>query len=90
MHTSTSLSIKVIHAPDARLRIKTKPVRKITPALLQTLKEMIKLTQTFNDPASTRRLRRGGPACMVQSKSLLQNPDNAKKDGRSTAKNLWL
>ncbi len=50
MHTSTSLSIKVIHAPDEKLRVKTKPVKKITSALLQTLKEMIKLTQTFKDP----------------------------------------
>ena len=50
MHTSTSLSIKVIHAPDERLRIKTKPVKKITPVLLQTLKEMVRLTQTFSDP----------------------------------------
>lgn len=40
----------VIHAPDERLRIKTKPVKKITPGLLQTLKDMVKLTQTFKDP----------------------------------------
>lgn len=40
----------VIHAPDERLRIKTKPVKKITPGLVQTLKDMIKLTQTFKDP----------------------------------------
>lgn len=50
MHTSTSLSIKVIHAPDERLRIKTKPVKKITPGLKQTLKEMVKLAKTFKDP----------------------------------------
>lgn len=42
--------MQVIHAPDERLRIKTKPVKKITPGLLQTLKDMIKLTQTFKDP----------------------------------------
>lgn len=40
----------VIVAPDPRLRVQTKAVKKITPALLQTLKEMIKLTQTFKDP----------------------------------------
>lgn len=45
-----SLLMQVIHAPDPRLRIQTKPVKKITPGTLQTLKEMIKLTQTFKDP----------------------------------------
>lgn len=40
----------VIKAPDAKLRIQTKDVKKITPALLQTLKDMIKLTKTFKDP----------------------------------------
>lgn len=42
--------LQVVIAPDARLRIKTKPVKKINPALLSTLKDMIKLTKTFNDP----------------------------------------
>lgn len=42
--------MKVVLAPDPRLRVKTKPVKKITLALLQTLKEMIKLTKTFKDP----------------------------------------
>ena len=58
MHTSMKftlsgakgLSIKVVKAPDPRLKIQTKPVKKITPRVLQTLKEMIKLTQTFKDP----------------------------------------
>ena len=40
----------VIKAPDARLRIQTKPVKKINPALVNTLKQMIKLTKTFQDP----------------------------------------
>lgn len=40
----------VIKAPDPKLRIKTKPVKKINPALLNTLKKMVKLTQTFQDP----------------------------------------
>lgn len=42
--------MEVVKAPDSRLGIKTKPVKKITPTLLQTLKEMIKLTKTFKDP----------------------------------------
>lgn len=42
--------MQVVKAPDSRLRIKTRNVKKITPALLQTLKEMVKLTKTFKDP----------------------------------------
>lgn len=42
--------MQIVHAPDPRLGIKTKPVKKITPGLIQTLKNMIKLTQTFTDP----------------------------------------
>ncbi len=42
--------MQVITAPDPRLRLQTKPVKKITPALLQTLNSMIKLTKTFKDP----------------------------------------
>lgn len=42
--------MEVVKAPDPRLRIRTKPVKKITPGLLQTLKQMIALTQTFKDP----------------------------------------
>lgn len=42
--------MQVVIAPDPRLRVQTKPVRKIKPALLQTLKEMIKLTTTFQEP----------------------------------------
>ncbi len=42
--------MQVVKAPDARLRVKTKPVRKINPALKNTLKEMVKLTKTFKDP----------------------------------------
>jgi peptide deformylase len=40
----------VVKAPDNRLRIQTKPVKKITPGLAQTFKEMVKLTKTFKDP----------------------------------------
>lgn len=42
--------LQVVKAPDPKLRIKTNPVKKISPALLQTLKEMIKLTQTYKEP----------------------------------------
>ncbi|MBI4038067.1 peptide deformylase [Candidatus Daviesbacteria bacterium] len=42
--------MQIIHAPDPKLRVKTKPVKKITPGLLSTLKQMIKLTKTFKDP----------------------------------------
>lgn len=40
----------VLRAPDSKLRIKTKPVKKITPELLKTTREMIKLAQSFKDP----------------------------------------
>lgn len=43
-------NMKVVQAPDPKLRVKTKPVKKITPELLKTVKEMIKLTKTFVDP----------------------------------------
>ncbi|MBI4038860.1 peptide deformylase [Candidatus Daviesbacteria bacterium] len=42
--------LQVVKAPNPSLRVKTKPVKKINQALLRTLKEMIKLTKTFNDP----------------------------------------
>lgn len=42
--------MQVIQAPDQKLRVQTKPVKKISPVLLQTLQEMIKLTKTFTDP----------------------------------------
>lgn len=42
--------MQVVLAPDNRLRVKTKPIKKITPKLLQTFKEMVKLTKTFDDP----------------------------------------
>lgn len=42
--------MQVVKAPDPGLRINTKPVKKITPALLQVVNRMIKLTQTFKDP----------------------------------------
>jgi len=42
--------MQVIKAPDPKLRVKTKPVKKINSPLLNTLSEMIKLTQSFQDP----------------------------------------
>lgn len=40
----------VVKAPAPVLRVKTKPVKKITPELLKVVKEMIKLTKSFKDP----------------------------------------
>lgn len=42
--------MNIVIAPDNRLRVKTKPVKKITPGLLQKFKDMIKLTKSFVDP----------------------------------------
>lgn len=42
--------LQLVKAPDARLRIKTKPVKKINPSLLKTLADMVKLTKTFKNP----------------------------------------
>lgn len=42
--------MEVVKAPSPKLKIQTKPVKKITPALLSTLKSMIKLTKTFKNP----------------------------------------
>src|SRR3990167_4728917 len=40
----------IVTAPDPRLKIQTKPVKKINITLINTLSEMIKLTKTFKDP----------------------------------------
>ncbi len=42
--------MQVVKAPDPKLRVKTKEVKKVTPAVLETLKKMVKLTKTFKDP----------------------------------------
>ncbi|MCL4366195.1 peptide deformylase [Patescibacteria group bacterium] len=42
--------MKVVKAPDQKLRVQTKPIKKISPGLVQTLKDMVKLTKTFKDP----------------------------------------
>lgn len=44
------INMNIVIAPDQRLRVKTKLVKKITPGLLQTIREMIKLTKTFMEP----------------------------------------
>lgn len=40
----------IVRAPNPILRVQAKPVKKITPGHLQTIKQMVKLTKTFNDP----------------------------------------
>lgn len=42
--------MEVIIAPDPRLRVKTKEVKKITSSLLKTIKDMVKLAKTYKDP----------------------------------------
>jgi len=45
-----NIMLQLVKAPDNKLRVKTRPVKKITGGHLQTIKEMIKLTKTFMDP----------------------------------------
>lgn len=42
--------MQVVKAPNPVLRVKTKLVKKITPELLKTVQEMIKITKAFTDP----------------------------------------
>lgn len=42
--------MQVLKAPNEVLRTKLRPVKKINPGLLQTLKEMTKLAKSFHDP----------------------------------------
>jgi peptide deformylase len=42
--------MEVVKAPSPKLRVKTKPVKKITPDHLKIAREMIKLTEAFVDP----------------------------------------
>lgn len=42
--------MNVVKAPDPRLRVTTKPVKKIGAALAQIIKDMNKLTLSFQDP----------------------------------------
>lgn len=50
MNNSNVFKIQLVKAPDQRLRVKTRPVKKITPVLLATIREMVKLTKSFTDP----------------------------------------
>lgn len=42
--------MQVLIAPNNKLRAQTKPIKKITPALIEIIEEMIKLTKTYVDP----------------------------------------
>lgn len=42
--------MKVVIAPDQRLRAQTKPVKKINPKYQEVIRGMVKLTKTFIDP----------------------------------------
>lgn len=42
--------LTVLRAPDPRLRVKTKPLKKFTPELIKLAREMIKLAQGYTDP----------------------------------------
>ncbi len=42
--------MEVVKAPDPKLRVKTKPIKRINQNLKNILKEMIKLTKTFKEP----------------------------------------
>ena len=42
--------MQVVKAPDIRLKVKCKSVKKVNNTLLKTLAEMVKLTKTFKDP----------------------------------------
>lgn len=42
--------MEVLVAPNEKLRVKTKPVKKVTPELLKITSQMIRMTKTFKDP----------------------------------------
>ena len=42
--------MQIVIAPDNKLRVKTKPVKKFSPRYAHIVKDMIKLTKTFVDP----------------------------------------
>lgn len=42
--------MKIVTVPDNRLRVKTKPVKKITPAMQKIFDQMTLLTLSFEDP----------------------------------------
>ena len=96
--------MQVVIAPDPRLRIQTKRVKKLNPALLKTLKEMIKLTKTFKEPegvglASTQIgldeaffVAKNGPKFItVINPKVLSNGKRTKKyfEGCLSTPNVW-
>lgn len=42
--------MQVIIAPNSKLRVQTKPIKKVSSELIKTARQMIKLTKTFIDP----------------------------------------
>jgi len=42
--------MEVVIAPNNKLRVQTKPVKAVTPALKKLVEEMIKLTESYTDP----------------------------------------
>lgn len=42
--------MQIVIAPDNKLRVKTRPVKKFSPRYAHIVKDMIKLTKTFVDP----------------------------------------
>lgn len=42
--------MEVVIAPNPKLRVQTKPVKKVSSDLLKTIKDMVTLTKTFKDP----------------------------------------
>lgn len=96
--------LQVIKAPNPKLRVKTKPVKKISQALKNTLKEMIKLTKTFKDPegvglASTQVgleerffvAKNGQKFISVINPKILSTGKRSKKyfEGCLSAPNIW-
>lgn len=42
--------MQVLRAPDPKLRVRTKPVKKISPEILRVAGEMVKVASSFKDP----------------------------------------
>ena len=86
--------MQVVQAPNPTLRTVTRPVKKITPALLATLKEMVKLTKTFKDPegvglASTQ-IGLDGSFFIIKDKEKFINVINPKIISKSKATKTYL
>lgn len=96
--------MEVVKAPDPRLKVQTKPVKKIDQALKNTLQEMIKLTKTFKDPegvglASTQVgldksffvAKKGGKFISVINPKIISVGKRTKKyfEGCLSVPNMW-